>query len=218
MTPAPLAPPAAPFPSGFFKVLLVLAMVLGGYRALTGAVGLLTSALSTREGVTAQLMSSSKLSSLGQAAPADRRELEAAVGRVVEAQFALRPWGLALVVVQLPHSVLLIIAAVGTWRRQERKRRLLRTVALLGLPLQIALLGFTAYTLTQTSEAMSEYSRVLVGQMGGAGGQFAFTMMRATMMLGTVVAIGLAVVSLVYFALLAARVGRDDVRAHFTIA
>ncbi|MFZ5439967.1 MAG: hypothetical protein ACOZQL_08150 [Myxococcota bacterium] len=202
--------PAAAFPSGFLKFVLIAVIALGGYRTLMGGVGLLTSALMTRDALVAQLEAPAR-----KGTPAEDATLHEVVGRVADVQFELRSWGLALGVVSWPVSLGLIIAGVGAWRRREAMRRALVGLCVAAVPLQVLTLVFTVVSLMRTSGVMGDYLQALFPRPAAAGGDVALAIGRFTSMLGAFVGIGFALLSLVLFIVAALRLTRADVRAQF---
>lgn len=213
MTPAPSLP-SAKFPSGLLLVLLVFAFILGGWRVLIGGGQLALSALQTRESAVAQATSSQRLFGGKPKLDEQTRDLAAAM---VDVQWKYRPAVLGLGLVELPVSLLLLLGALGTWRRDEAKRRLLRGVCVAKVPLQLASTAVGVMVSLAVMRVMGDYAGHV---MSGAAkdpkaAELMAGLMKGAAAMGLMFSLVIAAVLCAFFVVLWWQLGRPEVRAHF---
>ncbi|MEW5738239.1 MAG: hypothetical protein AB1938_04900 [Myxococcota bacterium] len=215
MTPAP--PRQEKFPSGFVLVLLVFAFIIGGWRVLVGGGQLLFSALQTKESALAQATASRGL--FGAKKDLDEKTQEMAA-QMVEVQWRYRPAVLGLGVVELPLSLLLLLGAWGTWRRDESKRRLLRAVCLAKVPLQLATTTVAAMVSLAVMRVLGDFSSKMMGSAvkDPQAAEVLGGVMKGAAAMGMLFSFTLAVVICGFFVALWWQLGKPEVRAHFTPA
>lgn len=200
------------------QVLIIFTLILAGWRLTVGGLTLVTQALGGS-------MASSRLQrgftpQAGMSGP-ERERFEAKTKEMTEAMEAAlkpwRPWLLGAGTLEWLLAAAVMATGIGTWQRKERSRALLRQLSVACIPMQVVTTTLGFISIRASMRVMTDYASALMPESSKSGaGDFAATILRATVAFMQVVTAGQGLLIMTLFALLAWQLGKADVRARFT--